>query len=111
MYAINASIQKNALNTSLRSAAHATDSTCKGCQANKAATNALRHSAPVSCLNQRNSSNVFATWKSRLVRWWPPGFKPNNWQSNMCEIHVSGCQLAASVFSNAQTIPGHVRPA
>ena len=61
VYAINVNIQKNALNTSLRSAAHATDSTCNGCQANNAATNVLRHIVPVSCLNQRNSSKVLAT--------------------------------------------------
>ena len=107
---MSVSIQKKALNTSLRSAAHATDSTWSGCQANKAATIALRHRAPVSCLNQRNNSKVLATWKSRLVTWWPPGFKPNNWQSSMCEIHVSGCQLAAYPLWKAQPSPAHVNP-
>ena len=39
--------QKSVLRTSLRSAIHATDSTCSGCRANSAATHALRHRRPV----------------------------------------------------------------
>src|SRR6266404_3248732 len=55
-YAINASSSKKVLNTSLRSAAHATDSTCAGCHAKRAATKALRQTAPVNCRNSPQSN-------------------------------------------------------
>src|SRR6266853_1391719 len=59
-YAPSASRKNNVLSTSLRSDAQATDSTCSGCQANKAAATALRHRAPVSRVNNRKSSRLFA---------------------------------------------------
>ncbi len=40
--------QNRALSTSLRSATQATDSTCRGWTANRAATRKLRQTAPVS---------------------------------------------------------------
>jgi len=43
VYAMSVSIQKKCSNTSLRSDAHATIRRATGCQANKAATIALRH--------------------------------------------------------------------
>ena len=61
-------MKKNALSTSFRSATQATDSTCSGCQANNAATQALRHSAPVMRLRTRKSSSVLAVCSSRFVR-------------------------------------------
>src|SRR5438034_8922037 len=47
-YASNASSAKNVLNTSLRSEIQATDSTCKGCNANRAAANRPGHKETVS---------------------------------------------------------------
>ena len=59
---------KNVLKTSLRSATHATDSTCSGCKANSAATTAGRHCAPVRRRSSRNSSSVLATCNSQARR-------------------------------------------
>src|SRR5438874_10350569 len=67
-YAISVSIKKNVLSTSFLSAAQATDSTCSGWSANRPATKALRHSAPVSRRSRRNSNTAFAVWNSKLVR-------------------------------------------
>ena len=67
-YAIIVSSQKKALNTSLRSDAHATDSTCNGCQPKNAATNALGQILPVICFNKKNTSNVLAVWNNTFVK-------------------------------------------
>ena len=56
-YAKSASNAKKVLKTSLRSETQATDSTCNGCQANKAAMNALGHKASVK-LNSNMKSNA-----------------------------------------------------
>src|SRR5664280_184000 len=95
MYAHIVSIQKNMLRTSLRSDTHATDSTCNGCNANNAATHALRQCAPVNRRNSRNNSTVLAACRSTFVRCGPAAPGPNNCASNMRDSHVSGCQLAA----------------
>ena len=70
------SSQKTVLNTSLRSAIQATDSTCIGWMANNAATNALRHREPVTLSSSENSSSTharcskrFVTWNTRGSRW------------------------------------------
>ena len=104
-------MKKNALSTSLRSATQATDSTCSGCQANRAATRALRQGAPVIWFSARNSRSVVAMCKPRLVRWWAPGFRPKSRQSSMWESQVSGCQLFAWLASKAQRRPGPLSPA
>src|SRR5438045_943739 len=109
-YAHNASIQNSVLNTSLRSAIHATDSTCNGCSANSAATNALRHAMPVIARRTANNSAVFAPWNSTFTRWCPPGRKPKIWQSSMCDNHVSGCQLPATMAVQAHATLLQVKP-
>ena len=58
----------SALRTSLRSAIHATDSTCSGCSAKRNATNALRQRAPVARNRNANSSEEAAAWSSTLTR-------------------------------------------
>src|SRR5437660_191671 len=88
-YAHTVSRKKNALNTSLRSETQATDSTCSGCSANRAATSALRHSAPVIRLRTRNNSRVLVRWNPALARWCAPARWPKSWQSRLCESHVS----------------------
>ena len=68
--------ERSVLSTSLRSAIHATDSTCSGCTANIAATNALGPCSRVIRRNIANSSSVFATWITRFVTWCAPGVHP-----------------------------------
>src|SRR5450432_92401 len=75
-YAHTAHRPKNVLNKSLRSAIHATDSTCSGCTANSAATNALRHALPVMVRRTTNNNAVFAPWSSAFSRWCHPGREP-----------------------------------
>src|SRR5215813_10424819 len=104
-------MKKKPLRTSLRSETHATDSTLRGCQAKTAATNALRKIEPVIALNNKNSKTLFMPWIKRLVRWWPPGDKPNNWQSIICETQVRGCQLLECASTKAQAKPQAVSPA
>src|SRR5439155_20396360 len=36
-----------------------------------------------------------SSWMTTLVQWCPVASRPNSSQSSMCEIQVSGCQLAA----------------
>ena len=67
-YASRVSRKKKALNTSLRSAIHATDSTCAGCQPKNAATRALRQTAPVIFCRSRKSSATLALCRRTLVR-------------------------------------------
>ena len=59
-YAKSASNAKKVLKTSLRSETQATDSTFNGCQANKAAMNALGHNASVKLNNNMKSNIAFA---------------------------------------------------
>ena len=103
-------MKKNVLSTSLRSATQATDSTWRGWTANRAATKALRQTAPVMRRSRKKSRSVLARWNSRLVRWWPTGFKPKSWTSSMWESHVTGCQLLAWPARNAQVIFSQVNP-
>ena len=71
-YARNVSIRKNVLSTSFRSETQATDSTCSGCSANRAATRALRHRAPVIRKSIRSRTTALPACSSTLVRWCPP---------------------------------------
>ncbi|MBK7047273.1 MAG: hypothetical protein IPH48_12365 [bacterium] len=64
----SASRKKNPLSTSLRSATHATDSTCNGWIANSAATSAGRQTAPVNRRRSKYSSSVLATCSAMFVR-------------------------------------------
>ncbi len=57
------------LRTSFRSAIQATDSTCKGCKANTAATQALGHNRPV-ILNKTSSKRTTAAACSRTLVMW-----------------------------------------
>jgi len=84
------------LNTFLRSAAQATDSTLIGCSANKAATMRLRQRNPVALCSRQNSRTAFTACSSTLTAWCPTGFSPKRVQSRAWESHVRGCQLAAS---------------
>src|SRR5215831_951807 len=87
--------QKSVLNTSLRSATQATDSTCRGCNANNPATKALGHVCRVARRNVRKSSTLFAACSSTFVKWKPVGLTPYRLASNCNDSHVSGCQLPA----------------
>jgi len=110
-YIQSVSRKKQPLNTSLRSETQATDSTRNGCQANNAATTALRQNAPVIAFNNRRSSIALAQWSNTLTMWGGPAFNPNNWQSSMCESQVSGCQLLACWSTKDQTTPHQLKPA
>ena len=68
LYRHFASKAKKVLNTSLRSAIQATDCTCKGCNANKAATKPLRTIFPVNRQITQNSRNVLPVCNNTLVR-------------------------------------------
>lgn len=70
------SIQKTVLNTSLRCATKATDSTCKGCKANRAATKPLLQIDPVILYKTEKSNNVLMICSNRFVQWYPPAFNP-----------------------------------
>jgi len=71
-------MKKNPLNTSLRSATQATDSTRSGCNANSPATPAHSQSRAAGLIppaalrvarrSTRNNNTAFAAWSSRLVR-------------------------------------------
>jgi len=61
------SIQNKVLRVSFRSEAQATDSTCNGCRAKRAAMNALGPMRPVISFSDQNSNKVFAMWSSRFV--------------------------------------------
>src|SRR5580658_1867514 len=102
--------KKNALNTSLRSATHATDSTCKGCHPKSAATAAGRQTAPVMRRKSQKSNTVLAACSSALVAWWPAGCSPKREQSVIWESQVRGCQLAAWPVVQAQANPRQVHP-
>src|SRR4030095_10233201 len=87
-YASSAINPKKVDRVSLRSIAHATDSTCKGCRAKSAATTALGHLALVTRLRNRNRSTLFATWISALTSKCLPASRPNIWA-----MQASGCQF------------------
>ena len=76
----------------LRSAIQATESTCTGWSANRAAAMALAPRRPVIRRSTANSSSVFSVCRRRLLRWCPAGLSPKSWQSSMCDSHVTGCQ-------------------
>src|ERR1043166_2413459 len=59
-YASTVTRQKNPLNTSFRSATHATDSTRSGCTPNIKATKKAGPVAPVSLVSKRNISAVLS---------------------------------------------------
>ena len=62
------SMKNSPLNTSLRSATHATDSTRSGWIANTAATNALRPRHPVIRRSTRNRRSTVAVCSRTLVK-------------------------------------------
>ena len=68
VYTHSVSIQNRVHNTSLRSEIHATDSTCKGCNAKKAATNPLGQNRPVIFLRIMNINKELIMCKNRLER-------------------------------------------
>src|SRR5215813_9891997 len=103
-------MENTALKTSLRSEIHATDSTCNGWIANIAATKKLCQRVSVMARSMTNNRMTVVVCKKTLVKWCPAGLKPNNWQSNMCEMTVSGCQLPIIVCVKAQVSPGKERP-
>jgi hypothetical protein len=104
-YASKVSIQKKPLSTSFRSATQATDSTRRGCTANRAAAIALRQTAPVSSRSARKSSTPLTACNATLLRWNPNGRRPNRLASASSDSHVSGCQFPVCRFVNAQTSP------
>ncbi len=95
-------MKNSPLSTSRRSAIQTTDSTRKGCRAKTAATKALGHNWAVIRHNVRNSVTAEAACSSRLVRWCPVGFKPNHWQSSMCDSMASGHQSPCGPLVKAQ---------
>src|SRR6185437_4296302 len=110
-YASKVSRPKKVLSTSFRSESHATDSTCTGCSANKAATNAAGQSLRVILQSSKKSRTALAAWKRTLTKCCGPGSPPNRLASIMCEIQVSGCQLLPCQVVKAHLIPAAVRPA
>jgi hypothetical protein len=66
--------------------------------------------APVARNSKPNSSIVFSTWTSRLVRWCLPGSTPYSATSVMWDSHVTGNQFASSVDLSAHAAPLHVSP-
>src|SRR5262249_42884225 len=102
---------KNALSVSLRSAIQATDSTWRGCRANRAATTALRHGALVMRCNNTKRRSVLATWNATFIRWCQPAWRPNNWQSNMNDHQTIGCQKSYQEVVRPHQKPGNVSPA
>src|SRR6185437_15880181 len=100
-YVSNAPSPKNVLSTSFRSESHATDSTCNGCNANNAATNAAAHIFSVIRINSRNNTSAFAACSQTLTRCCLPASESNRLASSICESHVSGCQLLACHVVNA----------
>ena len=103
-------MKKNVLNTSFRSDTQATDSTCRGWRAKRAATKALRQTAPVIRRHRAKSSSVLPTCSATFTKWGPQAFWPKTWQSSMCDSHVSGCQLLPCMAVKAQTRPALVSP-
>src|SRR5882672_11239061 len=101
---------KKALKTSLRSATQATDSTCSGCRANNAATNALFQVASVNFCNRKKSRTAFAVCSSKFTKCGPKGPFPNNCESNIKESQVSGCQFAANPVVKAHAILAGFKP-
>ena len=99
------------LNTSLRSAIQATDSTCNGCQAKNAAITAPGHLVRVMRRHKWNSKTALTACNNALIKCWAPGFTPTNSQSSMCDNHVIGCQLLACQPTNAHFNPAQVNPA
>ncbi|HAJ79329.1 MAG TPA: hypothetical protein DCO75_06120 [Fibrobacteres bacterium] len=62
MYAAIVPNQNTAQRTSFLSATHATDSTCKGCSANKAAMKALAHIFIGKSLKKTNNRTIATQW-------------------------------------------------
>ncbi len=94
-YARSVTISSIVLSTSLRSAIHATDSTCSGWMAKSAATSALGQMSRVARSRNQNSRIVLTTCNARFVTWCQPGRRPKSEMSTMCDIQVSGCQFDA----------------
>src|SRR5438445_13810050 len=67
-YAQSVSMKNNALSTSLRSDAQATDSTYNGCHEKSAATNALRHNSPVIPRSTRKTRTEYDEYSSRMTK-------------------------------------------
>src|SRR5256712_288999 len=103
-------IHRSAARTSFRSETQATDSARKGCRAKTPATKALGAGSPVSAESMPSSRSVAATWSSTLVRWCPPGHRPQSWQSSMCDSDVIGCQVAPWRWVDAHATPSRLSP-
>ncbi|MBK7877016.1 MAG: hypothetical protein IPJ77_14935 [Planctomycetes bacterium] len=85
----------------MRSATHATDSTCSGWSANSAATSHATPKRAVQRITSMPSSTDASTCKPSDTKWCAPGASPNSSTSSMCDSHVKGCQFAASPDVNA----------
>ena len=109
-YAHSDSSPKNALKTSLRSATHATDSTCNGCKANSAATNALRHVAAVRTPEQQKQQHRVGgvqqkVRQMRADRTFAKQFRVQHQRQPRQRMPVAACPVV-----NAQTTLPGVRP-
>ena len=86
----------------MRSAIHATDSTCSGCTANTAAVKADAPVARVIRWSARKSSTAANACWSTFTAWKPAGSKPNSVRSRCSESQVSGIQFASYGSRNAR---------
>ena len=104
------SMKNSVLKTSLRSEIQATDSTCKGCKPNSAATKALCQKAPVIRRSATKSRTVLVACSTTLTTWCQPALPLKSWQSSIWESIVTGCQLPTTMSVKAWTMPVKVKP-
>ena len=102
---------KNVESRSLRSETQATDSTCSGWKAKRAAATRESMAAPVIRARTRKRTAAFTACSPAFTRWCAPGSWPKSWTSSMCDSQARGCQLATDRVVNAQRIPSAVSPA
>ncbi len=96
--------------TSFRSATQATDSTCRGCKANKAATMPLRHTDPVIRRSASSSTIELPACNARFTRCMARLERPKSCTSSISDHHVSGCQLACHSVVSAQVTESQLSP-
>src|SRR4051794_4998873 len=101
---------KKVLKMSLRSEIHATDCTCIGWMAKKAAKKKLHHKARVMRAKIKKTRKVFRQCSPIFVKWCGPALTPKNCTSSAWEIHVIGCQFAAMQLFIAQPTVSTDRP-
>ncbi len=110
VHAATARRKKSVESRSFRSEIQATDSTCSGWTANRAATTQLRARAPVRRSRTTQSSTESTRCQKTLARCIHPGSTPNSETSAIRDSQVSGCQFASESDVNAHRAPSQVSP-